>query len=456
VLIKNKQALIENGEKTSLRRARSLALDCIEAAINAVDPKKLIAAQLTLKEKHLQIQGHSFDLAQYRRIYVVGGGKASGQMAEALEANLGDRLTSGIVNVPYGDSSQTEKIRLHPASHPLPDQAGVEGANQMLKLAEKATENDLVICLISGGGSSLICYPRNGITLKEKQELTDALLRSGATINEINIVRKHLSSFKGGWLAKKAYPAAILSIILSDVIGDPLDVIASGPTVADATTFADAKRVLEKYELWINLPGAVRNVIKNGIEGCIAETPKPHDPVFERVINVVVGNNRTACLAAKEHLEKEGVDTVLLTLPLEGEAKCAGNILSVVAREVLASGNPKPKPVAIIAGGETTVKVTGNGKGGRNQELVLSSAQKLDIDEAVVVCVGTDGLDGPTDAAGAIADSTTLKRAATAGLNPREFLAANDSYHFFAALGDLVFTGQTGTNVNDIAIIIIL
>ncbi|MCW4028414.1 MAG: glycerate kinase [Candidatus Bathyarchaeota archaeon] len=456
MLIKNKQALIENGEKSSLRRARSLALDSIQIAINAVDPKKLVAAQLTLKENHLQVHGHSFDLAQFYHIYVVGGGKASGQMAEAIEAVLGDGLTEGVVNVPYGDPSRTEKIRLQPASHPLPDQAGVEGAKQMLKLAEKATENDLVICLISGGGSSLLCCPRNGISLKDKQELTSALLRSGATINEINSVRKHLSGFKGGWLAKKAYPATIISIILSDVVGDPLDVIASGPTVADVTTFADAKSVLEKYELWTNLSDSVRKVIMNGIKGHIAETPKPADPAFERVFNVVLGNNRTACLAAKEHLEREGVDTVLLTSTIEGEAKCVGNILSAIAREVLASGNPKPKPVAIIAGGETTVKVTGSGKGGRNQELALSAAQKLDIEGAVVVCVGTDGVDGPTDAAGAIADSSTLKRAATAGLNPREFLAANDSYHFFAALGDLVFTGQTGTNVNDIAIIIVL
>jgi glycerate 2-kinase len=459
IRIKNKHQLIEKGETTLIRKARALAIQSLEYAINSVDPKKIVNYKLSLKDSILQIEGHSFDLTKYKNVYVVGGGKAVGPMAEALEKILGNRITAGIVNVPYGSAHKTRIIKLHEASHPLPDETGVDGTRQMLEIAEKAEMYDLIICLISGGGSSLMSYPREGISIKDKRELTVALLRSGAAISEVNAVRKHISSFKGGWFAKKAYPATILNLILSDVVGDSLNVIASGPTVPDSTTFVDAQRVLEKYGLWANSPSSVRKVLCDGEKGGIEETPKAEDKAFEKVYNVIVGNNRTASFAACQYIRSQGLNTVLLTSMLEGEAKCIGTVLSSIANEILISDNPMSKPVAIVAGGETTVKVVGNGLGGRNQELALSAALKLknNGDSAIVVAsVGTDGVDGPTDAAGAIVDGNTCVRAAKLGLKPERFLAENDSYTFFSKLEDLIFTGQTGTNVNDISLILIL
>lgn len=458
--IRNKKQLVENGETELTRKARILALESLEDAINSVNPKNIITSKLSLKDQTLRVHEYAFDLTKYRRFYVVGGGKASGPMAEALEEILGKHITAGIVNVPYGSTNKTRIIKLHQASHPLPDQAGVDGTRQMLEIAEKAEADDLVVCLVSGGGSSLMSYPREGISIEDKRELTVALLRSGATINEINTVRKHISGFKGGWLAKKAYPATVLNLILSDVVGDSLDVIASGPTVPDSTTFADARQVLEKYGLYTNnLPASIRKVLSDGKQGVIEETPKVGDKTFDKVYNVVVGNNRVASIALCERLRSEGLNTILLTATLEGEAICIGTALASVANEILTSQNPASKPVAIVAGGETTVKVTGNGLGGRNQELALSAALKLKniAESAVVVAsVGTDGVDGPTDAAGAIVDQYTCERAAKSGLEPERFLANNDSYNFFSKLEDLVFTGQTGTNVNDISLIIVL
>jgi glycerate-2-kinase len=327
----------------------------------------------------------------------------------------------------------------------------------MLDMAEKAKEDDLVICLISGGGSSLMPLPRGKISIADKREITNALLKCGATINEINTVRKHISDFKGGWLAKKAYPATILNLILSDVVGDPLDFIASGPTVPDSTTFIDAVKVLEKYGLWSKAPASIRKVLSDGKKGLMPETPKADDEAFKRVFNVVVGNNRLASLTAQEFLKSEGLNTLLLTATLEGEARHVGVMLASIAREVSLSGNPVPKPAGIIAGGETTVIVTGKGLGGRNQEIALAAARNLkDMNGAVVASLSTDGVDGPTDAAGAIVDGKTLERSAKNGLTPEEYLARNDSYHFFSKLGDLIVTGPTGTNVNDISVIIAL
>ena len=327
----------------------------------------------------------------------------------------------------------------------------------MLKIAEQAQEDDLVICLISGGGSSLMPLPRGKISITDKKKITNALLKCGATINEINTVRKHISDFKGGWLAKKAYPATILNLILSDVVGDPLDFIASGPTVADSTTFSDAIKVLKKYRLWSKAPASIRKVLSDGEKGLIPETPKADDEAFKKVFNVVVGNNRLASLTAQKYLKSEGLNTLLLTSTLEGEARHVGIMLASIVHEVSVSGNPVPKPAGIIAGGETTVTVTGKGLGGRNQEIALAAAQKLnDMNGVVVASLSTDGVDGPTDAAGAIADGKTLVRAAKMGLTPEEYLAENDSYHFFSKLGDLIFTGPTGTNVNDVSVIVAL
>lgn len=324
----------------------------------------------------------------------------------------------------------------------------------MLELAEGADEDDLVICLISGGGSAMMTLPREELTLEDKQMVTRLLLRSGADIAEMNTVRKHLSEFKGGWLAKKAQPATVLSLILSDVVGDPLDSIASGPTAPDPTTFRDAIDILEKYKLWNEVPSRVRDILKMGDDGHLPETPKPNDTAFNTVHNVIIGSNRMACLAAKTKLNKLGFNTNLLTSHLQGEAKEAGIFLASIANEILSSGNPLPRPAAIVVGGETTVTVKGNGIGGRNQELVLSAATKINGKKGLSIgSIGTDGIDGPTEAAGAIVDGKTLIRGTEMGLDYKKALSNNDSHTYLSALGDLVITGPTGSNVNDLAVL---
>ena len=459
VKIQNLPELVGNGQNQLSKIARTLALESLEVAVNAADPKKIVASKLTLRDNILEVGQNVFNLSQYEHIFVVGGGKAATPMAQAIEEILGNHITEGTVNAPKGSLDKTTKITINYASHPLPDEEGIAGTKKMLELAQKAGANDLVICLISGGGSSLMSYPCEGISVIDLQELTMSLLRSGATINEVNAVRKHISGFKGGWLAKTAYPATILNFILSDVVGDPLDVIASAPTVPDPTTFKDAHAVLEKYGLWQNCPNSVKKVIAQGKEGLLEETPKPGDPAFEKAYNIVIGNNRTAAFAASQHLKSKGLNTLLLTTTLEGEARFVGTVLSTIANEVLASSNPLAKPCAIIVGGETTVTVKGKGLGGRNQEIALAASLKIKgrADSAVVVAsMGTDGIDGPTDAAGAIVDARTQQRAETLGMKSEEFLANNNAYNFFSKLGDLIFSGQTGTNVNDISLIIVL
>jgi glycerate 2-kinase len=457
ITINNEERLIENGETRHDRKARKLALKSLESALNAVDPEQVMKSKLSLKNSTLEVNGCSFDLKRFNNVYVVGGGKASGSMAEALEQILSKYITNGLVNVLHGSKHQTEIIRLHESSHPIPDESGVEGTRRILEIAEQAKEDDLVICLISGGGSSLMPLPRGKISIEDKRKVTKALLRCGATIKEINTVRKHISSFKGGWLAKKAHPATVLNLILSDVVGDPLDFIASGPTVPDSTTFGDAVKVLRRYNLWDNTPTAVKKVLSNGERGSISETPKPDDAVFKKVHSVVVGNNRSATSAACELLSSVRLNPFLLTSVLEGEARQVGVMLASVASEIIASGNPVPKPAGVVAGGETTVTVVGGGLGGRNQEIALAAALKLKgLDGVVVASLSTDGVDGPTDAAGAIADGRSIVRAAKMGLNPERFLAENNSYDFFSRLNDLILTGPTGTNVNDVSVVVVL
>lgn len=455
--IKNRTLLIEKGEIPLLREARALALHSLECALNAAEPKQLLVSKLKLQDSRLLVDGCCFDLQKFRNIYVVGGGKAGGSMAQALEGVLGKYITSGIINVPYGLGRSSGIVELHETSHPVPDEAGVEGTRRMMAIAEKAEEDDLLICLISGGGSSLMPLPSEGLSLNDKQELTKTLLKSGAAISEINAVRKHLSAFKGGWLARKAFPATILNLILSDVVGDPLDSIASGPTVPDLSTFKDAINVIKKHGLWADAPSDVRKVLTEGTRGQIEETPKPGDEAFRKVCSIVIGNNRTASLAALDYLKSKGLNALLLSTSLEGEAKYLGPILASVAREIGVSGNPVRKPSGIVAGGETTVAVKGRGVGGRNQELALSAATKISgIKGCVVASMSTDGVDGPNDAAGAIVDCCTLQRAKELGLAPEKFLERNDSYRFFSKLGDLIFTGPTTTNVNDVSVIVVL
>ncbi|HUK85735.1 MAG TPA: glycerate kinase [Candidatus Acidoferrum sp.] len=453
IRIRNLEKLIENGESWHIRQSRSLALKCLERAINAAEPKQLVEAKVKVENNQLRVEDYLFDLGKFKHVYVVGGGKAGGKMAQAMEEILGGHMTAGVVNVPYSAEQKTRVIELNEASHPIPDEAGVKGTRRIVALAEQAEQDDLVICLISGGGSSLMPLPREGISLKDKQALTNDLLKSGAEITEINTVRKHLSSFKGGWLAKKAYPATVLNLVLSDVMGDPLDSIASGPTVPDPSTFSDARNILRKYGLWLNAPVSIRKIISEGVKGFLEETPKPNDLIFENVHNLIIGNNRTSSQAAFDCLRSKGLSVLLLSKMLEGEAKEVGKVLSNLANEV--SKSSISKSLGVVAGGETTVTVVGEGVGGRNQELMLSAAMKLeDSAEWVFASLSTDGVDGPTDAAGAIIDDATLKRARQLGLDPEKYLLNNDSYSFFLKLGDLIFTNATGTNVNDVSVMV--
>jgi len=458
VNIKNTQELLKNAKSNLDRKAREIAINALNKALEASDPKAIIKSRVKVKGNTLKVDNLSLNLDEFQHIFVVGGGKACGCMAEALEEVLGDRIEEGAVNVPYAcPPYQTRRVKLQRASHPIPDISGVKGVSRMLDLVSHAKENDLVICLLSGGGSSLMPQPLNGVSLQDKRKVTDALLKSGATINEINTVRKHISGFKGGWLAKKAYPATVVNLILSDVVGDPLDSIASGPTVPDPTTFQDAIEILKHHGLWDTVPASVRRVLLAGKKGAISETPKPADKAFEKVHNIVIGNTMTASLAAYRSVQKAGLHALLLSSRLEGQARDVGTMFASIAKEIVASGNPIPKPAGIVAGGETTVTVAGKGKGGRNQEIALGAALKIgNMNGVVIASISTDGVDGPTDAAGAIADGKTLFRAHELGLNPRKSLAANDSYTFFSKLRDLIFTGPTGTNVCDVSVIVAL
>ncbi|MEM4245918.1 MAG: glycerate kinase [Candidatus Bathyarchaeia archaeon] len=459
VTVCNKRRLIDNGSTPSSRRARKLALDGVEHALVIGDPMSLLRSHLKLSRDTLKINGLRFELNRYRRIFVVGAGKASGRMAEYVESLLGERVTSGFVNVLKGTrgSLGTERIVLNEASHPIPDADGVRGAEEILSLAESAKSSDLVICLISGGGSALMPLPRAGVSLDDKQDVTRRLILSGADIYEINTVRKHLSGIKGGLLARSVYPATLISLILSDVVGDDVSVIASGPTAPDDTTFGDAVSVLKKYGVWEAAPEHVRRILEEGVRGGVEETPKPRHPCFLKVHNVVVGSNREVCKGLKQFYARRGLRSALLTSTLEGEARFAGYFLSSIVNEVSASKNPMAPPCALICGGETTVTVKGAGRGGRNQEVVLAALSKLRVRGGVaLVSFGTDGVDGPTDAAGALIDGFSSRRASEKGLDVRRFLDGNDSYSFFSAMGDHVVTGPTGTNLNDIAIMIIL
>ncbi len=457
IKIKNREQIIENGEALIVQRARFLAIKSLECALGAADPRLLLRQKISFENSCLKVGEYFFDLGAFKNIYVVGGGKAGAVMAQALEEILGAHITAGTVNVPRGSKQEESVIQFNVASHPIPDQAGVDGTRQIMEIVDQATADDLVICLISGGGSSLMPMPREGITLEDKQAITNAMLKSGAKIAEINVVRKHLSAFKGGWLAKKAYPATVISLVLSDVIGDHLDAIASGPTVPDPSTFSDAQKTLEKYNLWTTAPSSVRKVLSEGAQGLLDETPKPGDASFAKVHNILIGNNRTATQAAAECLKFEGLKTILFDEPLEGEANQVGKALASFANKVSDYNFSLPKPLAVVAGGETTVTVKGKGLGGRNQEMSLAAALNLkDAQTCVIASLSTDGVDGPTDSAGAIVDCYSIKRGLHAGLDPEKLMAENDSYNFFSKIGDLLITGPTRTNVNDISVIVIL
>ena len=453
--------------------SRDHAWQIMRTALQAVEPGAAVRRHLRLEGACLVVdlgppmgEVRTYDLSQFERVFVVGGGKAGAPMLEATAAVLNGRLSAGIIIVKHGYAgrgSPAGPVEIVQAGHPVPDEAGLQGAQRLAELLRRTTARDLVICLISGGGSALMTLPVDGISLADLQTLTRMLLACGATINEINAVRKHLSQLKGGQLARLAAPAPVISLILSDVVGDVLDVIASGPTVPDASTFADAWSVLARYGVVDSVPGSITAHLRSGLAGTVAETPKPGDAVFERVQNVVVGSNRIAARAAADAAYRLGYRAMMLTTFLEGEAREAGKVVAALTKGV-ARGEalyppdaPLEPPACLILGGETTVTLRGDGKGGRNQEMALAASIALSgWPDVLVACLGTDGSDGPTDAAGAFAEGETVQRGAGLGLNAAEYLDRNDAYHFFERLGDLIVTGPTQTNVNDLIVVLVV
>ena len=441
----------------SIQEMRGNAVKIFHKGLQAVEPGSAIKRSCKREGDILFIGNRKYNLSGIENVFVTGAGKATAPMAAAIEDILGDNITRGIINVKYGHTAKLNRIKLIEAGHPVPDENGEKGAGEILNLVEGAGKNDLVLCLISGGGSALLVLPAEGITLKDKQDTIKILLSCGATIHEINTIRKHTSEIKGGRLARAAYPAGMISLILSDVVGDDLDVIASGPSVPDPSTFEESMEIFKKYKITKNIPKTVVSHVRKGVSGKVPETPKEADRAFKNTYNLIIASNIEAINAARQESEKMGYKTLVLSSMIEGETRDVAKVHAAIAKEILKTDNPILPPACILSGGETTVNITGSGLGGRNQEFVLAAA--IDIAERkniVVLSGGTDGGDGPTDAAGAIADNNTFKRAESMGLNPLNFLLNNDSYHFFKQLDDLLITGPTNTNVMDLRIILVI
>ena len=428
----------------------------IKASLNAVDPYQLVKEQIKRNGDTLVIsEEERIDLSDYERVFMCGAGKGAAPLARAMEELLGDRLKGGDIIVKYEHLADLEKINLHEAAHPVPDQNGLKSTEILLNNLENLTDRDIVFVLLTGGGSALLESLPEDIELDDLQKLSSVLLQCSATIHEINCIRKHISRIKGGQLARKIYPARCITLALSDVIGDDLSVIASGPTSPDPTNFDDALAILDKYEVTNQIPKVILEYLKRGSKGEIPDTPKKEDEIFKTVSNIVVGNNRLALNRAKETAESLGFGTIILTSMLEGEAKELAKVVASIVKEIQITDTPIKKPACILLGGEPTVRIQGSGKGGRNQELALAVALSQIHDPFVFVSIGSDGTDGPTDAAGAIVDQTTLSRAESEGLNAQAYLKNNDAYNFFAPLGDLIITGPTGTNVMDVVFALI-
>jgi glycerate 2-kinase len=431
---------------------RQVAWQIMKAALAAVNPATAVENYFS---HHLDVVNRIKNSPG--RLFVVGTGKAGAPMAVAVSQIFGDKIDDGLVIVKYGhtleDSGMTA-IRVREAGHPVPDRAGLSAAREIADLLATTNQDDIVLCLISGGGSALLTLPAAGLELDDLQATTESLLAAGATINQINTIRKHLSAVKGGGLAQMAAPATVHALILSDVVGDPLEVIASGPTVPDPTTFADTWAIIEQLELRDVLPGRVIKRLQDGCAGHLPDTPKSGNMVFDKVHNAIIGSNRLAAQAAVKAAEQAGFEACLLTTFVEGEARQVARVVAGLAKGLARDEGPIKRPACLIAGGETTVTLKGNGKGGRNQEMALAAAIALEgWPDILIACLGTDGTDGPTDAAGAFANGTTVSRARDKGLLAFEYLNRNDAYNFFASIGDLIITGPTKTNVNDLIFI---
>jgi len=427
----------------------------LKESLKGANPELCVKRFLKLKNGYIETGDFRRKLEEIRRIFVVGAGKASALMAQATEEVLGELIDSGAIVSKTGYEASLKKIELFFGSHPIPDQSGILGTERIIEILSQASENDLVICLLSGGGSALLTSPLEGIDLEDKKKITSLLLECGANIDEINTIRKHISRVKGGKLAKLAYPAQIVSLILSDVIGDRLDSIASGPTAPDPTTFGDCLEILEKYELINEIPETIKKFLEENQNKKDFETLKSGDSIFEKVKNIIVGSNVLALKEAERKAKELDFNILILSSTISGDTREAAFKHAELARKIRVEGKIVPTPACVISGGETTVKVKGDGLGGRNQEFALVSAIQIEgLKDVVIASLNTDGTDGPTDAAGAVCDGFTVSRAKKLNLNPEEYLEQNDSYHFFEKLGDLIKTGPTNTNVMDIHLIL--
>lgn len=438
-------------------------LHIFRAAVAAVEPRAAVVRALAVDGRTLRAGDYTCDLTSFSRILVVGAGKAAAGMAAGVEEVLGRRVDTGLVVVKDGHTGPPGWIAQVEAGHPVPDERGARATGRVLDLVRSADDRTLVICLLSGGASALLVAPAPGLTLEDKAATTSLLLASGADIAGINTVRKHLSAVKGGRLAAAAGPARMLSLVLSDVIGDRLDVIASGPTFPDASTFSDARQELERRELFERVPAAVRAHIERGALGLVPETPKPGDLPFGGDGHCIVGSNRIALDAGAADAGALGYEAVVLSTSVSGEARDAARWLANEARAVANGLSRDVRPKCLLAGGETTVTVTGTGTGGRNQEFALAFALEIDgVTGVTLLSAGTDGTDGPTDAAGAFVDGGTAALARSVGLDPAASLGENDSYRFFDELGrrtggsPLFVPGPTGTNVMDLQAVCVL
>jgi glycerate 2-kinase len=425
------------------------------AAIDAVEPGKAVREHMKFDGSTLETNGEIINLDRFNRIFLIGAGKAGEPMTEAVLKILGDRVDRGVVVVKEGYSSRrnkTNQVEIIEAGHPIPDERGTQATEKIIRLLEDTRHDDLLIFLISGGGSALLLSPVQGVTLQDIQTLTAELLASGASINEINTLRKHLDQVKGGQIARYSAPAKLVSLILSDVVGDPLDIIASGPTVPDPSSYEEAIAIIDRYQIVNQIPQSILKHLERGMNGTEPETPKPGDPVFENVINTIIASNRTAAQKAIQQAEEEGFKSMLLTNYLQGEANQVGRTLAAILKQMAINNQPLPHPACIVIGGETTVTLIGNGLGGRNQEIALAATRELEgLKDIALITLATDGGDGPTDAAGAVVNGETHQRAQVLQLDPQRFLANNDAYNFFNSLDDLIITGPTKTNVNDLA-----
>jgi glycerate 2-kinase len=441
----------------SLKQQRRDAQAIFAAGLTAADPARLIQRCLQVDGQVLRAGERLYDLTKHSDLYLVGAGKATARMALAVEALLGERIAGGIIIVKRGHRIPLRKVEVVEAGHPIPDQTGVNATESIIGLLRRTQKTDLIFCLITGGASALLSSPIEGLSLQDKQQTTQALLECGARIQEVNAIRKHISRVKGGRLAELAHPASVLSLILSDVVDDSIDNIGSGPTAPDSSTFAVCLSIMDRYGIGEMIPTAVKSFLKKGAAGEIVDTPKPGDPIFRKVQNLLIGNNESALIAAREKAEALGYNTLVLSSSIEGEARKVAIDHVVLARDVLSSSSPIRPPACIISGGETTVAIRGDGLGGRNQEFALAAALEIDgLEGVVVLSGGTDGTDGPTDAAGGIVDGTTIRRARDKGLDARSYLERNNSHPLLKTVGDLLITGPTLTNVMDLRLILIV